>query len=161
MYRRPFRSFYLSWLCNETTREFPLLYSNVFRMCFLPSCHLSYYTANFHPCLYYLATGCNSIGYPWICFVLDSPKGCQLKTKKLPFSHSLGLPPRSKQRSISFFLLFICLLFVLTFWGFFWVALAILELTRLAWNSEILLPLPPECCWDWRQKKAPPWPPSH
>jgi hypothetical protein len=46
-----------------------------------------------------------------------------------------------------FVCLFVCLFFET---GFFCVALAVLELTlqtRLASNSEILLPLPPKC-WD-------------
>jgi hypothetical protein len=45
---------------------------------------------------------------------------------------------------------FVCLFVCFSEAGFLCVALAVLELTlqtRLAWNSEIRLPLPPEC-WD-------------
>ena len=44
---------------------------------------------------------------------------------------------------------FVCLHLVFVFFetGFLCVALVVLELTRLASNSEIRLPLPPKC-WD-------------
>ena len=44
---------------------------------------------------------------------------------------------------------FVCLYLVFVFFetGFLCVALVVLELTRLASNSEIRLPLPPKC-WD-------------
>ena len=51
---------------------------------------------------------------------------------------------------------FVCLFVSET--GFLCVALAVLELTlwtRLAWNLEIHLPLPPKC---WDQRHAPPLP---
>jgi hypothetical protein len=58
------------------------------------------------------------------------------------FSHSLCL--------LLLLLLLFCLFFVFFETGFLCVALAVLKLTlytRLASNSEICLPLPPEC-WD-------------
>jgi hypothetical protein len=64
-----------------------------------------------------------------------------------------------------FFGFFVCLFVWLVFFeegeffktGFLCVALAVLELTlfRLASNSEICLPLPPEC-WDLRHAPPPP-----
>ena len=46
------------------------------------------------------------------------------------------------------FFLFVCIWFLFFFeTGFLCVALIVLELTRLASNSEIRLPLPPKC-WD-------------
>jgi hypothetical protein len=59
-----------------------------------------------------------------------------------------------------FVCLFVCFLFLFFETGFLCVALAVLELTlwsRLASNSEICLPLLPEC---WTKRRASPLPGS-
>ena len=68
-----------------------------------------------------------------------------------------SIPQGKTTIELLFVCLFVCFVLFLFFeTGFLSVALAVLELTlqtRLAWNSEIHLPLPAKC-WDYR--RAPP-----
>ena len=69
------------------------------------------------------------------------------------YKHHSGDRRRWEQSPDFFFCcwgLFVCLFFGFSETGFLCIALAVLELTlqtRLAWNSEIRLSLPPKC-WD-------------
>jgi hypothetical protein len=73
---------------------------------------------------------------------------CCSKSSLHVANESFDIQPRKKQ---SLELIDFCFVFFFVIEiGFLCVALAILELTlktRLAWNSEIHLPLPPKC-WD-------------
>jgi hypothetical protein len=86
----------------------------------------------------------------------------------LPFAASLlsgkvhRPPVVSSSLKLYLLILFFVFVFVFVFglvWffktGFLCIARAFLELTRLAFNSEICLPLPPEC---WDQRREPPLP---
>jgi hypothetical protein len=128
-------------------------------------CSSSFSSSNFWFCFYLnfncLFKRCIFLSFLFLSFPFLSFPFLSFPSLSLFLSFSLlSFSPLLLSLSLflSFFLSFYFLFFYFFETAFLFVALAVLELTlytRLASNSEICLPLPPEC---WGQRCVPPRP---